>query len=197
MRAKRFRTKRLWYNSIAWLYGSAVLLVLGVIGLFSTGDLRYVHISILVALVGMGVAWSRDRQRESIYLVDRSALILRRSGRLKRIAISDIIDASLVERSAARNYIVEQVSNGSDDPYQGDPKERMAEFVRYCSVDIGLSSYTFGLGRRVIDRLPKAKNDLVLVRTRSGQDRLLSPLYNQDFVESLSRAMRQHTAATD
>jgi hypothetical protein len=56
-------------------------------------------------------------------------------------------------------------------------------------VDIGLTSYTLGVGRNVIDRLPNARHDLVLLRLRNGEELLLSPQYNQDLVDSLSRRL--------
>jgi hypothetical protein len=43
------------------------------------------------------------------------------------------------------------------------------------------------MGRAVIDRLPNARHDLVLLRLRTGEDLLLSPQYNQDLVDALSR----------
>jgi hypothetical protein len=54
-----------------------------------------------------------------------------------------------------------------------------------------LTSYTLGVGRNVIDRLPNAKHDLVLLRLRNGDDLLLSPQYNQDLVDSLSRRLSE------
>ena len=41
----------------------------------------------------------------------------------------------------------------------------------------------------VIDRLPNARHDLVLLRLRNGEELLLSPQYNQDLVDSLSRRL--------
>ena len=55
MRAKRFRTKRLWYNSIAWLYGSAVLLVVGFGGLFVLQGADASATLTLVFVAGLGV----------------------------------------------------------------------------------------------------------------------------------------------
>jgi hypothetical protein len=54
-------------------------------------------------------------------------------------------------------------------------------------VDIGFTSLTMGLGRSVIDKLARAKYDLVLLRLQGGEDHLLSPKYNQDLVDTVSR----------
>jgi hypothetical protein len=43
------------------------------------------------------------------------------------------------------------------------------------------------LGRRLIDRLPNSKEDLVLLRLKGQRQLLLSPVYNQDLVDTLSR----------
>ena len=71
-----------------------------------------------------------------------------------------------------------------------EKREKINEFVRYCTVDIGFTSLTLGLGRSVIDRLPLARYDLVLLRLKGGQDHLLSPKYNQDLVDTVSRMIR-------
>ena len=70
-------------------------------------------------------------------------------------------------------------------------KEMRERYVRFCTVDIGLKSMTFGIGRQLADQRPDAKNDLVLIRTSDGQAFLLSPVYNQDTVESLNRAIQR------
>ena len=64
-------------------------------------------------------------------------------------------------------------------------------FLRYCTVDIGLRSLTLGLGRGMIDRMPNARHDMVLLRLRGGQDLLLSPEYNRDLVDHIGRLLRR------
>ncbi len=66
-------------------------------------------------------------------------------------------------------------------------KARERAFVRFCTVDIGLRSMTFGIGRQFVDSMPNAKNDLLLVRLSNGEDILLSPEYNQSLIERIGR----------
>ena len=92
-----------------------------------------------------------------------------------------------IDRTGAREYI-RQRSLIHTKGWR-DLRRRGKAFTRFCTVDIGLTSYTLGVGRNVIDRLPNAKHDLVLLRLRNGDDLLLSPQYNQDLVDSLSRRL--------
>lgn len=186
VRGKRFRTKRLWYNSKAWSYVSSALVVAGVIGSFSTGEVLFIVIAMAIVLAGFLLAYSRDRGHECLYIVDEKGLLLRTPGTDLRAAFDEIIDASLVDRSAAREYI--RHFKVEDEPRKV-ARDREREFVRFCSIDIGLRSLTFGLGRRLIDRMPNAKDDLVLLRLAGGRHLLLSPQYNQDLVDTLTRAL--------
>lgn len=183
-RVKRFRTKRLWYNTKAWAYVS-VAVVLG--SLVLAAVLRVLPIAFIGAglvVLGFVLAIQRDRRSSGAYLVDSAALVLTTGAHTHRVQRSEFVDASLVDRAAARDYIRQIAETMAD---RGRARELEREFVRFCSVDIGLSSFTFGLGRRLIDRLPNSKDDLVLLRLTGQRQLLLSPVYNQDLVDTLSR----------
>ncbi len=182
-RVKRFRTKRLWYNTKAWAYLCVVVVPASLI---LSAVLRFLPIAwggIILSLVGFVFAVQRDRLRIGAYLVDSGSLVISTGEVSHRVDRSEFVDASLVDRAAARDYIRQR--NAGLDPATARAMER--EFIRFCSVDIGLSSSTFGIGRRLIDRLPNAKDDLVLVRLTGQRQLLLSPVYNQDLVGTLSR----------
>lgn len=190
-RVKRFRTKRLWYNTKAWAYVS-VAVVLG--SLVLAAVLRVLPIAFMGAVLvvlGFMVAVHRDRRSSGAYLVDSTELVLTTGAQTRRVARTEFVDASLVDRAAARDYI-RQISGAMVDKERARELER--DFVRFCSVDIGLNSLTFGLGRRLIDRLPNSKDDLVLLRLTGQRQLLLSPVYNQDLVDTLSR-WAHHTEA--
>ena len=143
--------------------------------------------------LGLVVALYRDRRNSSAYSIFGDQLVLVSGANKLRIEAEDIIDASLIERSGARDYIIQKlISEGLHS--KPERKQRMAEFTRFCTVDIGLRSYTLGIGRSMIDRMPNAKHDLVLLRTRNGTDHLLSPAYNQDLVDSIGRMLRKPAA---
>lgn len=183
-RVKRFRTKRLWYNTKAWAYVS-VAVVPG--SLVLAAMLRFLPIAFMGAglvLLGFVLAVQRDRRSSGAYLVDSTELVLTTGTHTRRVHRSEFVDASLVDRAAARDYI-RQITEPIGD--RAKVREMERAFVRFCSVDIGLSSFTFGLGRRLIDRLPNSKDDLVLLRLTGQRQLLLSPVYNQDLVDTLSR----------
>ncbi|MCB0790179.1 MAG: hypothetical protein H6595_03015 [Flavobacteriales bacterium] len=192
MRGKRYRSRRQWYNTHAWAYFSAGLLVAGGVAALTTGRFIYPILALSIAIVGMVVAYVRDRGEECLYILDDREVQLRNARSTVTIPLKEVVDASLVDRSAARDYIVQRARRDlPSDPGRAAVRRHEALFVRFCSVDIGLRTLTFGLGRRMIDRMPNAKNDLVLLRLRNGEEYVLSPLYNQDLVTNLSRATRE------
>jgi hypothetical protein len=114
---------------------------------------------------------------------DRMGLV--HNGQQRNVALVDIADASLIDRTAAREFLRSwMVKAGSQGKHGAEVRKA---FMMYCTVDIGISSYTMGIGRSLIDRLPGAKSDLVLLRLKDGTPLLLSPLHSQELVESISR----------
>ncbi|MCB9170634.1 MAG: hypothetical protein H6597_07880 [Flavobacteriales bacterium] len=192
MRGKRYRSRRQWYNTQAWAYFSVGLFLAGTVGALTTGRFLYPILAFTVIALGLGVAYMRDRGEECTYIIDEQHVVLRNAREEVSIPHQSVVDTSLIDRSAARDYIIQ---HAREDVPAGAPRSvirrREGAFVRYCSVDIGLRTFTFGLGRRMIDRMPNSKNDLVLLRLRNGEEYLLSPLYNQDLVSTLSRIARE------
>ncbi|HEX2616035.1 MAG TPA: hypothetical protein VHL57_00760 [Flavobacteriales bacterium] len=191
MPLKRFRTRRLRSNLILWSIASMGLFVFAVVLVAVTGG--YWASSLVVALIcaGMAVAWSRDRGDETVYLLDEQRLVLRRKQNEEEFQLADVLDANLVDRVAARDYFSQRVrSLQGTGSMAGKPKEARRAFMRFCTVDIGLNTLSFGIGRRMIDRMPRAKDDLVLLRARNGRERLLSPVYNQDLVDNIGRLLQ-------
>ncbi|MBK8340742.1 MAG: hypothetical protein IPK99_12460 [Flavobacteriales bacterium] len=194
VRGKRFRTKRLWHNTKAWSYVGSALVMAGIIGSFSTGKVLFIVIPVMILLAGYVMAYLRDRGNECQYIVDEKGLWLRTTGTDLRAGFDEIIDASLVDRSASRDYIRQFIK---DEEAKQVTRAREQAFVRFCSVDIGLRSFTFGLGRRIIDRMPNSKDDLVLLRLSGGRHLVLSPQYNQDLVDTLTRALVSQRGRTN
>jgi len=141
--------------------------------------------------IGRRLEADSRKVHEIEYTVEQGRLTL--WNRKDRMVLSreEIRDASLVDRTAARTYIRQKVddlvANGAS---EADVRARMGSFTRFCTVDIGLRSYTLGIGRRLVDTMPNAKHDLVLLRLRDGSDVLLSPLYNQGLMDAISTLLR-------
>jgi hypothetical protein len=172
---------------VVWMSPFAILI--GLIVAASTGRFAMLITLLSLLVIGLGVALYRDMSGRSTYRIDGVELcLIRRSERLD-IPLSQIADASLIDRAGAREYI-HQRSLIHTKGWR-ELRRRGQAFTRFCTVDIGLTSYTLGVGRNVIDRLPNAKHDLVLLRLRNGDDLLLSPQYNQDLVDSLSRRLSE------
>lgn len=190
MPAKRFRTRRQWTNSRLWaITGLLTVLLAGPLtGL--TGSFWLLKVAALVYGIGAVVAWRSDRAGKVFYAFDGEALFLYRNGSEERIPVCDVRDASLVDRMAARDLVRGLMKQAKDAGRAKEELRRMREhWLRYCTVDIGMSSLTFGLGRQLIDQRLDAKHDLVLIRSVDGSLRVLSPVYNQDLVESLNRTI--------
>jgi hypothetical protein len=154
------------------------------------GSLLILKVTAVICAIGAGIAWRSDRAGKVFYALDGDTLLLRRNGDEERIPVYELRDASLVDRMAARDLIRGRMKQAQEAGRGKEELRRMQQHcLRYCTVDIGMNSLTFGLGRQLIDQRPDAKHDLVLIRSVDGSLRVLSPMYNQDLVESLNRAI--------
>lgn len=177
------------HNTLMVVWMSPFAVLIGLIVAASTGRFTTLVALLSLVLLGLGVALYRDLSGRSSYRVNWDHLTLVNERERLNIPFTEIADASLIDRSGAREYI-RQRSLVHTTSWR-ELRRRAKAFTRFCTVDIGLTSYTLGVGRTVIDRLPNAKHDLVLVRLRNGDDLLLSPQYNQDLVDALSRRLSE------
>ena len=185
MSTKKYRTKRVWYNTLVMIWAIPFGLLPGIIVGSSTSRFTLLYIMLVLCALGLIVAFARDRVQNCYYKMSADHLELTRNKKIRSIQVQRITDASLIDRSGARDYIREKGIKSKTGvlatALEAEP------FLRYCTVDIGLTSYTMGFGRTLIDRLPEAKSDLVLLRMDTGEALLLSPIHVQDFVDNLSR----------
>ncbi len=160
------------------------------------GNLFFFRTALVIWLVGSCFSIAFDHPKVITYMIDADVLVLRRKGATERIPLSEINDSTLLDRRAARSVIQEKMRSATG---SGASKAELLEmrnaFTRWCTVDIGMKSYTFNIGRDLIDNRPDAKHDLILLRLSTGRMMLLSPLYNQDMVVSLNRT--SHLAEQD
>jgi hypothetical protein len=183
-----FHTRRQWHNVSVWAIVSLILLLVGLV--FAARSGNWVLLAYIggVVVLGLVVNYLQDRADDVTYYIGGG--VLRLEGRKEKLELrqADIRDASLLDRTAARNYIREKLALALESGLDRDVvKARERSYVRFCTVDIGLRSMTFGIGRQFVDRMPNAKNDLLLLRLSTGEDLLLSPEYNQTLIERISR----------
>ncbi len=187
MGSKRYRTQRLWHNTLMMVWALPFLILPGVIASVSTGKFNTLVLLLCVSLIGIGLAALRDGRKTAIYAVDEERLMMSTPKAERTLMISEIRDASLIDRMGARAYLTQFAATRPSIPF----KVQRDEILQFCTVDIGLSTITFGAARRLIDRLPSAKADLLLIRLRDGGVLLLSPLHAQDMVDTLGRRKLQ------
>lgn len=183
MATKRFRTARYWHNTLVMLWSVPFLILPGVIVAASSGNFSLLVVMLLCGLVAVTIAVVRDGSRTFMYELDEEQLIIVDGAVKHMVPMKEIIDGSLLDRAAVREFLRQHLQTGQRD--QADAFA--ADLQRFCTMDIGLRSFTFGLGRVLIDRMPNAKSDLVLLRLIGGRALLLSPTHAQDFIVSLNR----------
>ncbi len=196
MRGKRFKTRSEWHNVKLWSLASGfIVIVLGILALQERSALLWT-VAIVGPLTGFAIAWYRDRGHSALYSFDGEHVMLRGDRGERQIPMGQVADVSLLDRTAAREYLKQMINSGQQGTVSASERQSIQrEFMRFCTVDIGMTSYSLGVGRRMIDELPDAKRDLVLLRLRNGEALLLSPLYNHDLVESLGRVLQERVSA--
>ena len=193
MGEKRFNSRRQWHNTAVILLTAPFVVVLGVLIGVVTGAFEPLAVMLVLLVIGVLIALSRDATPMSqIQVTDGKVVLVRGKDRLE-IPAEQIVDASLIDRAGARNYVLTRSTENGD--RRSEKNKYVKEYLRFCTVDIGLRSFTMGLGRGMIDRMPKARHDMVLLRLNNGQDLLLAPEYNQDLVHSIVRLLRRSELA--
>jgi len=191
MSSKHFHTRRQWHNVYVWAIGSLLFVLFGLVIAARSGEWIVVIVLGGAALIGLLFTYIHDRSVDANYAFTGDRLLLWNKRERLELARTEIRDASLVDRTAARMYITQKldrlVEEGLD---PGEARTRALAFIRFCTVDIGLRSLTFGIGRKLVDTMPNAKHDLVMLRLANGQELLLSPEYNQDLMDHISRLLR-------
>lgn len=186
MPGKRFRARRRYARSRLWAL-SAFLFVTVAFLIFLVQDHQsLLRISPLVVVAGSAIAWWLDRRERIAYAVEGGNLLLSRNGAMERLPIASVLDASLLDRRAAREFLLARKQSMRDEGLiQAEQEEFQRRFLQWCSVDIGLG--LSGLVRGLVERQPDGKYDLVLLRLQDGRSLLLSPVYNQDLISALNK----------
>lgn len=186
MAIKRFKSRRHWYNAKLMLWTTPFALLTGVIVFASTGISSVLYTVAVLAVSGFTVAIIRDMGGRGVYSLEGEMLVLQNRSQRVEIPLTEVLDVSLVDRAGAREYILSELrSKGVSGFFKLRREAQRA--IRFVTVDIGLTSYTLGIGRRMTDRMPDARLDLVLLRLRNGDTHFLSPIYNQELVSAITR----------
>lgn len=187
MGIRRYRSLRLWHNTLLMVWATPFLVLAGVIIGTLTGGFTLLRVLAALCVIGLGVAVARDRRVRCVYTLEGEHLVLTRNNVRREVLLDDIVDASPIERSGVREYVRAWYAGRERMLGDGTRSDSMEAPTRYCTVDVGFSTYTLGIGRGLIDRLPKARTDLVLLRLRSGEILVLSPVHAQDLVNDLGK----------
>mgnify|MGYP007071009584 CR=1 FL=1 len=179
-----------------WSIVALMLLLLGVAISGMTARSEWLVAVSCLALVGFLISWASDRKEGGTYVVEGTQLLMKRKYSTTSVELEQVLDATLLDRRSARDIFNErQRSLTAKSIGSSGRREERRFFLSWCTVDIGIRSWTFGIGRELIDRRPDGKNDLVLLRLKNGRALLLSPLHAHDLADALSRAM--HEIPTD
>lgn len=192
MGSHTYHTRRQWHNLSVWSISSLVMLLLGVVIGARSGDWRLLLAFGAIAFLGLVFTFLQDRSVNAVYMIETDRLVLVKRKERLVLKREDMLDASLIDRSAARDYLRQKLRQKMEVGMTEDQaKQRERDFVRFCTVDVGFRTLTFGLGRRIVDTMPNAKHDLILLRLSNGEDLVLSPVYNQDLMERLGKLLRR------
>ncbi len=186
MAAKRFRSRRQWSNVTLVLWTSPFALLIGVITFAALGNSTILYGVVSLAIIAFTIAMVRDLGGRGTYILDGELLTLQNRRREEEISLGEIMDVSLIDRAGAREYILSDLRSKRVSGFFRI-RHRAQYYVQFSSVDIGLRSYTLGIGRRMTDQMPDARMDLVLVRLRNGKVHFLTPVYNQELVSAITR----------
>lgn len=169
-----------------------MLLLLGVAVAGMTDQAGWLQVVACIALVGFLISWASDRKEGGTYVVEGGQLLMKRKYNTSSMELDRILDATLIDRRSARDLFKERSQAlAMDGAPVAQRKSDKRFFTSWCTVDIGLRSWSLGIGRELIDRRPDGKHDLVLIRLRDGRSTLLSPLHAHDLVDALIKAMHE------
>lgn len=191
MKVRKFRTRRMWSNTLLMLWLIPFAVLIGAIAVALTDSLLALVGIAAVAFIGVSIALFRDIGNRSTYIVGTEKLILHDGRNKLTVPMSELVDASMIDRMAAREYIRSKSSGEGKSASRMKASDLIKDLTRFCSVDLGLTTFTFGMGRSMIDKMPQSKNNLVLLRLRSGKDYFLSPIDNVELATTINRLIGQ------
>lgn len=186
MPEKRFRARQRYANTRVWAVTSVILISGGLALHAVTGQAVFPMMALVIGVGGCGFGIWQDRRERVSYGIEGGQLLFRTRRTIERVSLDTVQDASLVDRRAARDLLLERKrAMEASGRLPAEREEFQRRSLRWCSVDIGLGAFSFGNG--LLDRRPDGKYDLVLLRFHDGRILLLSPVHNQDLITALNK----------
>src|SRR5690606_25211799 len=146
---RNFISRRQWHNTLVMVWAAPFLLLVLLLMFAITGHMEAPVIGAVILVTGLGLALLRDMRPRSRYTVRGDRIVLENNTMRSEIPAEELSDASLIDRTAAREYIREHMlAQGATSRAERRRAEKGS--TRFCSIDIGLGSWTFGIMRRLI-----------------------------------------------
>lgn len=190
MSVKRFRARRRFAHTRVWLIAAFILVVCGTT-LYAITDVDAIlHVLVVAVVVGLSVALWIDRRERTQYILESGYLLMKRGRTTERLDLSAVRDASLVDRRAARELLMDRIRSMEEQGLiAAEREEFQRRFVHWCTVPLGLGA--FAIAGDLLEGRSDGKHDLVLLRMSNGRSLLLSPVYNQDLIGALNKNKEQ------
>lgn len=188
MRSKRFRFKKRQVQTR--LNGFLALVLLGI------AFILYLSLDLVLPLQVMAVASllllllgnNSDKAKSGYLYVQDMELVIKNQRSRRRIGLNRIKDVSIVDPSAAKNYIAGRIID-SDNTLSST--KRTFIYTQFNTVELGLQGGLFGRLLALVQGTIQSKtNDLVLLRMMDGTDLLLSPAHANDVVSYLYKMLK-------
>jgi hypothetical protein len=168
-----------------------LLLVLTLVFYMATGEALPLQIMALLSVVALFFGSRLDKQKSGYFYVDGQELVIKNSLSSRRVMLSQIKDASIVDPGAAKRYIRQRIEEADNIL---SSKKRMHLFTQFCTIDIGLGAAPSWIIQFFQGHLSAKRNEVVLLRLRDDTDLLISPAHEQDAVSYLNKAiLANHT----
>lgn len=187
MRSKKFKSKKRAFNTRIWGLVSLVLLVVALLIFMATDEALPLQVMGILSVVALMFGSRLDKQKSGYFYVDGDELVIKNALSSRRILLTQIKDASIVDPGAAKRYIMQRIEEADNIL---SSKKRISLFTQFTSVDIGLGTTPNWLVSLFQGNTSNKRNDLLLLRLRDDTDLLLSPTHEQDAVSYLNKAIR-------
>lgn len=188
MATKYFHSSRS-QGALLFMAAGFVLSVALFVAAFRMGGTKALLAVVLAALLLGVVAWMGKRRSVPLgYELHVDELVLRRGAEAVHLPLESVLDANLIDRFTARDYVVQARSPGAQGSSHGAPAATAIE-THYCGVP-------FGMGRAAAIHADLAqlsirdfRRNLVLLRVRGGGAYLLSPKHGSKMISTLGNVL--------
>lgn len=188
MATKYFRSSRpqgvLLFMAIGFVLSAALL----VAALRMDGIKALLAAVVAAVLLGL-VAWAGKRRSVPVgYELGMDELVLRRGAEAVHLPLEAVLDANLIDRFTARDYVVQAHLPDTKGSSQGKAGPSAVE-THYCGVPLGMGRAAAIYAGLAQLSTRDFRRSLVLLRVHGGSAYLLSPKHGSRMVSSLGNAL--------